>query len=85
MQAGTFYSLKQILFHLDSDKCFKNAVGVSNPNVIPDNQMTASSFYRDNDNYQPAYGRLHGNRGDGWCAWDRDGNGWLQVDLSSFW
>ena len=44
--------------------------------------MTASSFYRDDDNYQPAYGRLHGNRGDGWCAWNRsDDNDWLQVDL----
>lgn len=43
--------------------------------------MTASSFYRDDDNYQPAYGRLHGNRGDGWCAKEKNGTDWLQVDL----
>ena len=43
--------------------------------------MTASSVYDDDDNYQAAYGRLHGNRGDGWCAEEKDGNDWLQVDL----
>lgn len=43
--------------------------------------MTASSFYKNDDNYQPAYGRLHGTRGDGWCANERNGSDWLQVDL----
>lgn len=44
--------------------------------------MTASSFYVDDKyNDQPAYGRLHGNRGDGWCASKASGNDWLQVDL----
>ena len=43
--------------------------------------MTASSFYENDDNYQPAYGRLHGTRGDGWCANERNGSDWLQVDL----
>lgn len=41
--------------------------------------MTASSIHSDS---QAAYGRLNGNRGDGWCtkepAKDDD---WLQIDL----
>lgn len=43
--------------------------------------MTASSFFDNDDNYQPAYGRLHGTRGDGWCAAEKSGKDWLQVDL----
>lgn len=43
--------------------------------------MTASSFYKKDENYQPAYGRLHGTRGDGWCASEKSGNDWLQIDL----
>jgi len=42
--------------------------------------MTASSQY--SDNYQPFYGRLHGERGDGWCSKTANGDeDWLQVDL----
>ena len=42
--------------------------------------MTASSQY--GAGYQPAYGRLSGDRGDGWCAKEADRNDdWLQVDL----
>lgn len=43
--------------------------------------MTASSFYENDDNFQPAYGRLYGTRGDGWCASEKSGKDWLQVDL----
>ena len=44
--------------------------------------MKASSFYGWNGyNDQPYYGRLHGNRGDGWCASTANGNDWLQIDL----
>ena len=42
--------------------------------------MTASSQY--NTGYQAAYGRLNGDRGDGWCAKEAGRNDdWLQVDL----
>ena len=42
--------------------------------------MTASS--NAGERFQPAYGRLNGNRGDGWCAYKPDINDdWLQVDL----
>ena len=42
--------------------------------------MTASSQY--GTGYQPAYGRLNGDRGDGWCAKQAARNDdWLQVDL----
>ena len=42
--------------------------------------MTASSEY--NTGYQAAYGRLNGDRGDGWCAKEAGRNDdWLQVDL----
>ena len=74
------YQLRYI--HLDIDKCFCNAIGVANQSVIPDNQMKASSFYHSPGVYDaPHYGRLHGNRGDGWCASTGNGNDWLQVDL----
>ena len=64
-----------------ADSCFNNAVGVSDPGIIPDNQMTASSQY--SYNYHPYYSRLHGNRGDGWCARSSlsSTQDWLQVDL----
>ena len=68
-------------FHIeDLDFCFSNAVGIANPEIIPDNQMTATSHKC--ERVQPAYGRLYGDRGDGWCA--REPNktdDWLQVDL----
>ena len=32
-------------------------------------------------NVLPSYGRLSGNRGDGWCAEINDKDQWLQVDL----
>ena len=42
--------------------------------------MSASSQY--NHGYQAAYGRLNGDRGDGWCAQEAARNDdWLQVDL----
>ena len=42
--------------------------------------MSASSQY--NHSYQAAYGRLNGNRGDGWCAQKAAmKDDWLQVDL----
>ena len=60
--------------------CFANPVGISDQSKIPDNRLTASSRY--SEDHQPAYGRLNGVRGDGWCAKDmsRDDD-WLQVDL----
>ena len=42
--------------------------------------MTASSQF--GTGYQAAYGRLSGDRGDGWCAKEAARNDdWLQVDL----
>ena len=44
--------------------------------------MTASTQY--SDGYQAAYGRLNGDRGDGWCAKEAARNDdWLQVDLGT--
>ena len=58
-------------------------VGVYDPRIIPDYQMTASSEY--NDGYcSPAYGRLNDVRGDGWCtAGENSSTDWLQVDLGT--
>ena len=61
--------------------CYNNVVGVADPSVIQDNQMSASTQY--SDITQAAYGRLNDNRGDGWCA--RQANrtdDWLQVDFN---
>ena len=42
--------------------------------------MTASSQY--DESHKAAYGRLHDERGDAWCAEEHDRNDdWLQVDL----
>ena len=60
--------------------CLKNAVGIGSPDIIPDNQMSASS--QAGSGWQAAYGRLNGDRGDGWCAKQPGRNDdWLQVDL----
>ena len=62
------------------ESCGENPVGVSQQAKIPDSQLTGSTQY--GDYYQPAYGRLHGNRGDGWCAKEAARNDdWLQVDI----
>ena len=42
--------------------------------------MSASSQY--DDGFQAAYGRLNGDRGDGWCSKEPvRSDEWLQVDL----
>ena len=47
--------------------------------------MTASSTYAtesERDRFQAAFGRLRGNRGDGWCSQSNDSNDeWLQIYL----
>ena len=44
--------------------------------------MTASTRF--DINHQAAYGRLNGNRGDGWCAKQSNSDDdWLQVDLGT--
>ena len=65
---------------VSADVCYTNPTGISDLAKIPDNQLTASSEY--SSGYQAAYGRLNGDRGDGWCAKEaaRDDD-WLQVDL----
>ena len=63
-----------------ADDCYTKPVGISDQKKIPDNQITASSQY--GTGYQPAYGRLNSDRGDGWCAKEAGSNNdWLQVDL----
>jgi len=43
--------------------------------------MRASTSF--SDFYKPAYARLHGDRGDGWCALNAYDipNDWLQIDF----
>ena len=66
--------------YVEADDCYTKPVGISDQGKISDNQMTASSQY--GTGYQAAYGRLNGNRGDGWCAKEAARNDdWLQVDL----
>ena len=58
-------------------------VGVEDRNKIPDNRMTASTFY--NSNNSPYYGRLNENRGSGgWCTkTTTDRTDYLQVDMGA--
>ena len=48
--------------------------------VIPDNQMTASSHYRDEKN-SAKHGRLFNVSGYGWFPEKNNKTDWLQVDL----
>lgn len=43
--------------------------------------MRASTSF--SNSFKPAYARLHGDRGDGWCALDADDtpHDWLQIDF----
>ena len=68
-------------FSVTQDVCTNTKpVGISDTSIISDNQLTASSRY--GTGYQAAYGRLNGNRGDGWCAKEAGRiDDWLQVDL----
>ena len=64
--------------------CFDYPVGVSSPAIIPDNQMTASSYTTTNHSSCRAHnGRLNDTRGDGWCSEVPDSNNdWLQIDFN---
>ena len=57
---------------------------MSSPGIIPDNQMTASSYTTTSYGSYKAYnGRLHDTRGDGWCSAVPDSNSdWLQIDFA---
>ena len=64
--------------------CFYKPVGVASSTIIPDSQMTASSFWKEKINCGAMYGRLFNMSGFGWCAGDNrttDKSNWLQVDL----
>ena len=64
------------------EHCAMIPVGVSDPRIIPDNWMTASS--QDKNRCRPANGRLNGIRGDGWCTVVKDSTtDWLQVDMGT--
>ena len=59
-------------------KC--KAVGISSTGIISDSRMRASSEY--SSSYKAFYGRLNGNRGDGWCSKSSSSsNEWLQIDF----
>ena len=59
---------------------FRHAIGVQDPSIIPDNQMTASSYY--SSSYYPYFGRLHDIRGGGWAGrTPSNPSDWLQVDF----
>jgi len=60
--------------------CFHHAIGVQDPSIIPDNQMTASSYY--SSSYYAHFGRLHDIGGLGWAGrTSRNPSDWLQVDF----
>ena len=66
------------------DGCLASSIGLSDSNIVPDSQMTASST-RQESNYRPAFGRLKDERGGGWCAETNDSeNDWLEVSLGDF-
>lgn len=78
--SGDRSSLSYVPTKNSSSGCFHHAIGVEDPTIIPDNQMTASSYY--SKKYYPYYGRLHHTRGDGWSAKkSKNPSDWLQVDF----
>ena len=59
-------------------------MGVADINTIPDDRITASTFYISNQ--QPYYGRLNGQRGSvgAWCTKTTDDRtDYLQVDMGA--
>ena len=59
---------------------FRHAIGVQDPSIIPDNQMTASSYY--SSSYNPYFGRLHDIREGSWAGrTPSNPSDWLQVDF----
>ena len=73
-------SIKYLSLSGTMDRCRMIPLGVSGPSKIPDRNITASSQY--SPSYIPAYGRLNGTRGDGWCSSVSNSTfDWLQVDL----
>jgi len=79
LKIGVFLLLLNLVQGI-ADDCYAKPVGISDQGIIPDNQITASSQY--STGYQAAYGRLNGDRGDGWCAKEAGRNDdWLQVHL----
>ena len=59
---------------------FRHAIGIEHRSTIPDNQMTASSYY--SSGYYPHFGRLHDTRGGGWAGKTaKNPLDWLQVDF----
>ncbi|XP_068689627.1 lactadherin-like, partial [Montipora foliosa] len=62
------------------EACFHHAVGVADPSIISDDQMTASSYY--SSYWLPHYGRLNDTRGGGWAArLSSSVSDWLQIDF----
>ena len=73
-------SIKYLSLSGTMERCRMIPLGVSGPSKIPDRNITASSQY--SPSYIPAYGRLNGTRGDGWCSSVSNSTfDWLQVDL----
>ena len=70
-----------MFFNVALANCFIYAVGVVDPIIIHDNQMSATSYYDKSYGYHPAHhGRL--NTLSSWCSRRADGSqDWLQVDL----
>ena len=77
------YLRNPCIFSLRSEyyaTCLAIPIGVSDPKRIPDIQMTASSTHHEEARHQPEFGRLRGNRGNGWCSRKKDSNDeWLQI------
>lgn len=72
--------LTDLLILNSSSGCFHHVIGVEHQSIIPDNQMTTSTWF--SSGYYPYYGRLHGTRGDGWAAKiAKSLSDWLQVDF----
>ena len=66
----------------------RSSLGLENGDIT-DKQITASSEWRETDDYLYAYqGRLHiktaGNMKGAWAAGQEDVSQWLQVDLRSY-
>ena len=59
---------------------YYHAIGIEDPSIIPDHQMTASSYY--SSGYYPHFGRLYDTRGGGWAGKTaKNPLDWLQVDF----
>jgi len=76
------WGYSHVKLSIDSSCMYPLALGISEGGSIPDNRLTASSYWENNAEFSPARGRLH-LAGNSWSAGVVDTNQWFSVNLGA--